>query len=438
MKTSIFKVNDLVMYQHESVVLDHISFELYQGETLGILGLNDSGILALTDILTGKLRAWSGEIYYGGERLEYHSVKEARACGIYGITQQTTLIPRLSILENLTVIGNGADKNFIIQRKHLKRQIQETLEEYGAKPDLKKRIFELSGFERQLIEIYKAIENDVKILCLYGIGENCTAEENRILQDILERMKKNGIGILFIHYSSDKVRKFCDRILVARHGFIADEVNNCETTDQELLRRIAVEDRNGELREKCIDKKREKKYTVSYEMHQMQILTGEITGIIKKDFSPDGLQSWDPMLHVAYYEKEFWKKDIFDNFTLEENIMLKSYKYYRKLGFILNRKMIHFVLKESCDRYDFDYEGLKKYPRDASEKRLKEIIMFSWLINPADILVLEDPFYAADEEIISFLYKYTGILKQRGTAIVCGGNNRTELFKIADRVIDLD
>ena len=173
-------------------------------------------------------------------------------------------------------------------------------------------------------------------------------------------------------------------------------------------------------------------------MHQMQILTGEITGIIKKDFSPDGLQSWDPMLHVAYYEKEFWKKDIFDNFTLEENIMLKSYKYYRKLGFILNRKMIHFVLKESCDRYDFDYEGLKKYPRDASEKRLKEIIMFSWLINPADILVLEDPFYAADEEIISFLYKYTGILKQRGTAIVCGGNNRTELFKIADRVIDLD
>ena len=57
MKTSIFKVNDLVMYQHESVVLDHISFELYQGETLGILGLNDSGILALTDILTGKLRA---------------------------------------------------------------------------------------------------------------------------------------------------------------------------------------------------------------------------------------------------------------------------------------------------------------------------------------------------------------------------------------------
>ena len=208
MKNSIFKVEDLVLVQQDIAVINHVSFELYSGEVLGILGLSDSGILALMDVLTGNQRVRGGTVYYGGQKMEYRSVREARSCGIYGITQQTSLIPRLSILDNLTVIGSDEWKNFLIRRKKLSEHIKQIIEQYGGNVDLQKKVYELTGFERQIIEIYKAIENNVKILCVYGLGENCTAEELGILRDILGKMKENGIGIIFIHYNSDKIQKF--------------------------------------------------------------------------------------------------------------------------------------------------------------------------------------------------------------------------------------
>lgn len=72
-------------------------------------------------------------------------------------------------------------------------------------------------------------------------GENCTAEELGILRDILGKMKENGIGIIFIHYNSEKIQKFCDRILIMRHGFLADEVETAETSEQDLFRRLSAE-----------------------------------------------------------------------------------------------------------------------------------------------------------------------------------------------------
>ena len=58
---------------------------------------------------------------------------------------------------------------------------------------------------------------------------------------ILGKMKENGIGIIFIHYNSEKIQKFCDRILIMRHGFLADEVETAETSEQDLFRRLSAE-----------------------------------------------------------------------------------------------------------------------------------------------------------------------------------------------------
>lgn len=129
----------------------------------------------------------------------------------------------------------------MIRRKKLSEHIKQIIEQYGGNVDLQKKVYELTGFERQIIEIYKAIENNVKILCVYGLGENCTAEELGILRDILGKMKENGIGIIFIHYNSEKIQKFCDRILIMRHGFLADEVETAETSEQDLFRRLSAE-----------------------------------------------------------------------------------------------------------------------------------------------------------------------------------------------------
>ena len=435
MKNSIFKVEDLVLVQQDIAVINHVSFELYSGEVLGILGLRDSGILALMDVLTGNQRVRGGTVYYGGQKMEYRSVREARSCGIYGITQQTSLIPRLSILDNLTVIGSDAWKNFLIRRKKLSEHIKQIIEQYGGNVDLQKKVYELTGFERQIIEIYKAIENNVKILCVYGLGENCTAEELGILRDILGKMKENGIGIIFIHYNSEKIQKFCDRILIMRHGFLADEVETAETSEQDLFRRLSAERGRKSAERKSPGK--DGYICGYYDKKELKLRRGEVTALIVTDFSPEKFCVPEGGLQIASYEREFWEKAIFDNFTLEENILLKSYRYHQKFGVLIDRRMLHFLLRETCERYGFDYGELKKYPRDASPKKLKEIVMFGWLIDTPDILVLEEPFYAADEEIIACLYKYVDILREKGTSIVCGGDNWQELRKIADRVINL-
>ena len=95
MKNSIFKVEDLVLVQQDIAVINHVSFELYSGEVLGILGLSDSGILALMDVLTGNQRVRGGTVYYGGQKMEYRSVREARSCGIsLSSTSSPSSVPR--------------------------------------------------------------------------------------------------------------------------------------------------------------------------------------------------------------------------------------------------------------------------------------------------------------------------------------------------------
>lgn len=455
MKELLLKVNRLKKSEKDTVLLDDVSFFLCREEIAGVLGLNDSGILALMDLLTGHTRAEAGEVSYCGKKLEYHNIAEARSCGIYGITQQTSLIARLSVLDNLTVIRPFNVKRVLVDRRALWKQACTVIEEYGVGIDLQKKIFQLTGFERQIVEIYKAILNDAKIICIYGMGENCSQTELDTLKKLLDKIKENGIGIIFIHYNSDKMFQFADRIFIMRQNFLADEVAKCETTSIELYNRMAFPGRINTDKNKGVSRQ-EKSYILKYNGQEIKIYGGEIIacpineryGSLTGDnldirrVETDKTKRLDGIKYlelaqdrIVCYGKKFWEKCVFDNFTLEENVMLRSYSRNLKWGGRLNGKILRFALKEYCSIYEFDYRQFKKFPRDVSEDLRRQIVMFSWVVNPPEVLILEDPFFAADEELIVNLHCYVNILKKNGTVILCGGNNIPELEKMADRFV---
>jgi general nucleoside transport system ATP-binding protein len=147
---------------------DDISLVLHRGEILGLLGENGAGKSTLMKILYGLYNPDEGEILVDGERVEIHDPKDAVARGIGMVHQHFTLIPPLTVAENI-VLGaepRGGVLGVTLNMQEAIRATEELSERYGLKVDPRARVADLSVGIRQRVEILKALYRDVRILVL--------------------------------------------------------------------------------------------------------------------------------------------------------------------------------------------------------------------------------------------------------------------------------
>jgi ABC-type uncharacterized transport system ATPase subunit len=147
---------------------DGISLVLHRGEILGLLGENGAGKSTLMKILYGLYKPDEGEIFVDGERVEIHDPKDAVSRGIGMVHQHFTLIPPLTVAENI-VLGaepRGGALGISLNREEAIRATEELSERYGLKVNPRARVADLSVGVRQRVEILKALYRDVRILVL--------------------------------------------------------------------------------------------------------------------------------------------------------------------------------------------------------------------------------------------------------------------------------
>lgn len=465
----------LVKYAGKQRVLDYCHFCVYEREILGIAGLDGSGIATLAGVLEGSISIDGGNITMHKKELELSSKAAMMRQGIFSISRQSSLVPQLSVMENICVVKPFAWKDFFVSRKKMERRTVKLFDHYKTNIPLKTPAYQLNQLERDMAEICKAALYGAKVLILHEVSEGYTGREWDELKNLLMRIRQEGTSVIFIHSDLNKVLKIADRVQVIAHGFIRTEFLAKDYTDDML--KVLYQSEQFYFMHKAL--KKEKKKTGGGQ--QMPMLTveglsvcglngrnvlefpkGAAVGIAAADGKASELaqilgrkrkgqgrfyygnrvfdgNGWrkSNLREIVYVNSLFWKENLFYNLTIGENIVLRDYKRLGR-GLWLDKKMIRFAVKEYCRMFQLDEGIMKLKPQEAGEELIKEIFWVGLAAAHPKLLVMEEPFYALDEVGYLYMHKYVNILKEKGCAVVVCGRNQGEIEQFCDKTYVLD
>ena len=216
----------------EVVANRDISFDVYKGEILALLGENGSGKTTLMNMLSGIYFPDHGTIEVNGKEATIRSPKDAFALGIGMVHQHFKLVDVFTAVEN-TVLGLTR-KQEKYNLKEASRKIKDICEKYGFEIDPKKKIYNMSVSEKQTLEIVKVLYRGADILILDEPTAVLTPQETEKLFDVMRNMREDGKSIIIITHKLNEVMEISDRVAVLRKGEFIGAVNTSETSEHAL------------------------------------------------------------------------------------------------------------------------------------------------------------------------------------------------------------
>ncbi len=204
--------------------LQNVSLNLYPGEVHALLGENGAGKSTLVKIMTGAESKNSGTIDFDGKAREFHSPIEAQKVGIVSVYQEVNLLPNLTVAQNL-FLGHEPKKFGLIDHRQMVKQSREVLKQFKLDIDVTETLDKYSVAIQQLIAIARGVAMSAKVLVLDEPTASLDAGEVKVLFNILNQLKEQGVAIVFITHFLDQVYAVSDRITVLRNGeFICEEL----------------------------------------------------------------------------------------------------------------------------------------------------------------------------------------------------------------------
>lgn len=219
-----------------SVVANHdVSFRIEAGEVHALLGENGAGKSTVVKVLYGVHRPDSGRLVLEGRPVVIHSPARARELGLGMVFQDLRLVPALTVWENVALHAGHGDR--ILRPTRLKQRLAETAERWGLAVNPGARVSDLSIGEWQRVELLKVLMAGARVLILDEPTSVLTPTEVDSLFEVVDRLRRDGVGVMLITHKMREVRAIADRVTVLRGGRVelADRPAG-DIGDDELVR----------------------------------------------------------------------------------------------------------------------------------------------------------------------------------------------------------
>ncbi len=443
-----------------------VDFCLEQGEIHALLGENGAGKTTLMRILYGLYHADEGEIYINGQKVNIESPKEAIRAGIGMVTQHFTLVPTLTVAEN--VVLGYADKVFLSQRE-IQKSVSEASKKFGIDVKPEALVKNLSVGERQRVEILKALYRNAKILIMDEPTAVLVPQEVDVLFDSLVRLVKAGLSVIFISHKLVEVMTVCDRITVLRDGKVTSTVKKSETNQVELAKMMVGRETFGVKRESVseigepvyqldgisLDGNHGKKLLndITLNLNKGEILgiagvsgngQGELTRVItglvhptKGSIKIDGKE----ISHLSPGEisdagvgrtPEDRHEGTIGDLTVAENLAIENLSQFCKNGFVDQKKVVESA-KEKIKEFQ-----IKASPNDQLRKlsggNMQKVVLARALARNPKVLIASQPTRGLDVGATEYVRKRLLEEKGRGTAILLLSEDLEEVLALSDRI----
>lgn len=233
MKHELLRMDHITLSQSGELFLDNLSFQMFAGEIMGLIAQNNKGCDQLVSLICNNQPIDFGTVWYDGQIVNSYFCSGRNANRVYVIEQKSHLVEGLSIADNLFVLRKGFRK-YYINESVLSRQAASFLQENGIRIDMAKRVASLTPLERSLVELGKALLSGCRLVIVDNPGNFLSQHDLTEFQQMLKRIRDEGISILYIGNHHQEVFRIADRTSLFSGGRIVKIFEKGEMTDQNI------------------------------------------------------------------------------------------------------------------------------------------------------------------------------------------------------------
>ena len=212
-----------------------VSFEIRRGEVLGLLGDNGAGKTTVVNCVSGGLIPDSGDILINGSVVSIESPQTAHRLGVETVHQDLSLVDTLDVATNLFLNREHTIKWAVfgwlgwLDRRRMYRESRQILDRLRIDiPSVRQPVDKLSGGQRQAVAVGRAVAWGNHIVVLDEPTAALGVEQTRLVLDLIDRLKKQGVAVLLVSHNMQDVINVCDRVVVLRHGMKIGELASME------------------------------------------------------------------------------------------------------------------------------------------------------------------------------------------------------------------
>jgi ribose transport system ATP-binding protein/inositol transport system ATP-binding protein len=236
MADTALKMNNITKSFGGVTVLDNVHFDLRQGELHALVGENGAGKSTLIKILAGVHKMDAGEINVFGEKVHFDHVHDSQKRGISVIYQELSLVPTMTVAENIFLGRMPQDVFGFIDDNKMNREVQNLFLQFAIDNiDVNAKTRDLSVAQQQMIEILRALSTNCKILVMDEPTASLTEKEVVKLFGFIRDLQAKSVSILYISHRMEEIFQISDRITVLRDGQYMGTKNTSETSYEELV-----------------------------------------------------------------------------------------------------------------------------------------------------------------------------------------------------------
>lgn len=244
---NVLEVKGIAKHFGGVIALEDVSLHIKKGEHIALVGDNGAGKSTLANVITGAIQPDAGVIMFEGKKRVFSSPVEARLNGIETVYQDLALANDLGVVENIFLGREYCKMKLgplsILNHRKMKKQAAEMLDETGIKiQNLEVPISNLSGGQRQGVAIARAAGWGSNLILLDEPTAALGVQETKRVEEIIRKLKKNGIAALMISHNLTQVFSLSDEIWVLRHGKMVGHRTTKESEPREIVSMITGAD----------------------------------------------------------------------------------------------------------------------------------------------------------------------------------------------------
>lgn len=465
MRTEALRMENISMEFSGVYVLSDMQLQVGQGSIHALVGENGAGKSTLIKILGGIYKPKTGKIFIDGTESSIHNVQDAQKKGISIIHQEISLVPSLSIAENV-FLGRELSKLGFKSEGKMFSMAQEMIDALGIDLSARTIVSGLTIAQQQLVEIIKAVSFNTHILVLDEPTSSLSLKETQRLFDIIRRLQGKGVAIIYISHKMDEIFEISDHITVIRDGRYIDTVPTSQTSSEEVVRKMvgrSIEQfyvrSYNELSKVALRVENLTKRGVFADVN-FEVRYGEVLGfaglvgagrseIMHAVFGADKYDSGEILIdgsavHISCPQHaislgmsmvpESRKEqglvlinDVGFNIALANVDRLKGRMF-------LSCKKRHALACQYIERMHIKTRSDAQAVFELSGGNQQKVLLGKWLANQPKILILDEPTRGVDVGAKTEIYSIINELAADGMAIILVSSELSEIINMCDNV----
>lgn len=451
--------------------LKNVDFNLYSGEVHTLMGENGAGKSTLIKILTGVYQKDSGEIIFDGNAVSFATTLEAQKKGISTVYQELNMIPYLTVGENI-FLGRYPKKKIGIDWNALHENAQRELDDMGLEIDSRRSLDSYGTASWQMVSIVRAISLSCKVVVLDEPTSSLDTNEVKTLFTIVDKLKKKGIGIIFISHRLDEVYAISDRITVLKDGAYEGTYYPGELTQFQLVQKMVGKNIEQSQRNMREFDGTSREYVVEMEQIwnrpklngvSINVKRGEIVGLagllgagrtelarvlfgydipqagsISVNKKKVALRSPTDALAqgLAFVTENRREEGVIPNMSIRENISISSMKSISRYGFICRKEQAELA-ERYIERLHIKTPSMEQKLKNLSGGNQQKVLLARWLATNPCLVILDEPTRGIDVGAKQEVEELIKEIAEQGIGVLFISSELQELVRNCDRIFVL-